>query len=184
MKKLALYLAFITLSLNIQAQNNQQKIKELETTIQNLNARLESLTRDNEEYKKALNIKNAPNYQMYENIKLSVESVEGNENTGELIVTIKCYNNGPDKEISTNNGGTIIDYSGKNYKSAYFGVSVNDGKSYGIFYKDTPGSIKYRFKDVQNCPSRLNSIVFELLGDLNNLNKQTIKFRDVPVTWK
>ena len=66
MKKLAFYLAFITLSLNIQAQESQQRVKELEAKIQSLQAQID-------EYQKALNIKNATNYKMFENIKFSIE---------------------------------------------------------------------------------------------------------------
>ncbi len=181
MKKLALYLAFITLSLNIQAQNNQQKIKELETTIQNLNARVESLTRDNDEYKKALNIKNAPNYKMFENIKFSIESVEGNEDTGEVIVTIKGYNNGPDNQIFVEKE-TIIDNSGRTYKSR--DCSVNNGNYSGTFYKDTPGSIKITFTKVENSPSRFSNLILKIKSFEHLYNPQEIKFRDVPVTWK
>lgn len=170
MKKLAFYLAFITLSLNIQAQDNQQKVKELEATIQSLQTQID-------EYQKALNIKNAPNFQMFENIKLSIESVEGDENTGELIVTVKSYNNGPDKNL-TCASGKIIDFAGKTYTCDAFGIKLNDGSSSGTFYKDTPGSIKLKLKNVQNSPSRLSLIILKI-----NYDKE-VKFRDVPVIWK
>ena len=176
MKKLAFYLAFITLSLNIQAQDNQQKVKELEATVQALQTQID-------EYKKALNIKNAPNFQMFENIKLSIESVEGDENTGEMIVTIKGYNSGPDIKILVDNE-TTIDFSGKTYSSMY-NADVNDRDSYrGTFYKDTPGSIKFKVKNVQNSPSRLNAIILKIEIDAPFSELQTIKFRDVPVIWK
>lgn len=177
MKKLAFYLAFITLSLNIQAQDNQQKVKELEATVQALQTQID-------EYKKALNIKNAPNFQMFENLKLTIESVEGDENTGELFVTIKTYNNGPDIDFQVL-GETIIDFSGKAYKS--YNGKLNDGiTSRGTCYKDTPGSIKFSVKNVQNSPSRLNAIILDCIrfGGPFNDKEQKIKFRDVPVIWK
>ncbi|MBR3495331.1 MAG: hypothetical protein IKH37_01235 [Prevotella sp.] len=176
MKKLAFYLAFITLSLNIQAQDNQQKVKELEATIQSLQTQID-------EYQKALNIKNAPNFQMFENLKLSIESVEGDENTGELIVTIKTYNNGPDIDFQVL-GETIIDFSGKTYQC--YDAKLNDGiTSRGTFYKDTPGSIKIRVKNIQNSPSRLNAIILKCIIFIPfNDKEQKIKFRDVPVIWK
>lgn len=174
MKRLAFYLAFITLSLNIQAQESQQRVKELEAKIQSLQAQID-------EYQKALNIKNAPNFQLYENIKLSVESAEGDENTGELFVTIKAYNNGPDNKIYVGEG-TIIENSGRTYKC--FSSIINDGGSTGTFYKDTPGSIKIRFEKVQNCPSIFNNLILKIRPSDNFLNPREIKFRNVPVTWK
>lgn len=174
MKKLAFYLAFITLSLNIQAQESQQRVKELEAKIQSLQAQID-------EYQKALNIKNAPNYKMFENIKFSIESVEGNEDTGEVIVTIKGYNNGPDNKIFVEEK-TIIDNSGRTYKT--YNCSVNDGGSSGTFYKDTPGSIKITFTKVQNSPSRFSNLILTIKSFEHLLSPQEIKFRDIPVTWK
>lgn len=168
MKKLAFYLAFITLSLNVQAQENQQKVKELEATIQNLQAQVESLNLDIEEYKKALNIKNAP-YQMYGTIQFSIASAEGDENTGELIVTVKGYNKGPDSKAVFE--GKIIDFDGNSYSSDYFHVTGDHE-----FYKDTPGLLKFKFEKVQNSPRKLNIII----GDY----KTKLKFQDVSVTWK
>ena len=166
MKRLAFYLAFITLSLNIQAQESQQRVKELEAKIQSLQAQID-------EYQKALNIKNAPNYKMFENIKFSIESVEGNEDTGEVIVTIKGYNNGPDNKIFVEKE-TIIDNSG----------SVNNGNYSGTFYKDTPGSIKITFTKVENSPSRFSNLILKIKSIEHLYDPQEIKFRDIPVTWK
>lgn len=177
MKKLAFYLAFITLSLNIQAQDNQQKVKELEATIQSLQTQID-------EYQKALNIKNAPNFQMFENLKLSIESVEGDENTGELIVTIKGYNNGLDVRVDCLEG-TIIDFAGKTYSCNFVhdDIKVNNGAYYGTFYKDTPGAIQLKYKKVQNSPNRLSNIILEVKSSFSPTKKK-IKFRDVPVIWK
>ncbi len=174
MKKLAFYLAFFTLSLNIQAQDSQQKVKELEAKVQSLQAQID-------EYQKALKIKDAKNYTMFENIKFSIESVEGNEDTGEVIVTIKGYNNGPDNKIYVDEG-RIIENSGKNYKS--YQCRVNDGSSAGTFYKDTPGSLKITFSKVQNSPSRFSNLILTIKTFEHLLSPQEIKFRDIPVTWK
>ena len=176
MKKLAIYLAFITLSLNIQAQDNQQKVKELEATIQSLQTQID-------EYQKALNIKNAPNFQMFNNLKISIESVEGNEDTGELIVTLKGYNNGPDIKILVEKE-TIVDFSGKTYSNRW-NASVNDRRTYmGTFYKNTPGSIKFGFENIPNSPGRLINMILTIKEDVPFGQSQTIKFRDIPVTWK
>ncbi len=180
MKKLAFYLAFITLSLNIQAQESQQKVKELEAKIENLNARVESLTRDNEEYKKALNIKNAPNFQMYENIKLSVESAEGNENTGEVIVKLTIYNLGPDSKFQCIDA-KAIDYSGNAFKSYRFKMNNIDGKV-TTFYRDVPGTIEFTFDKVSKSPNRFSMIILKVLGP--RLDHREIQFRNIPVTWK